>query len=71
MQNKNSGNIAKQRSTFISECYDNGGVKMARSDSFEELINSSLDQIESWVENGDTDKEIASKLGISYSTYRK
>ena len=44
---------------------------MARSDSFEELINSSLDQIESWVENGDTDKEIASKLGISYSTYRK
>ena len=44
---------------------------MARSDSFEELINNSLDKIESWVESGDTDKDIAEKLGIGYSTYRK
>ena len=44
---------------------------MARSDSYEELINQSLDKIESWVESGDTDKDIAEKLGIGYSTYRK
>lgn len=44
---------------------------MARSDSFEGIIESRLDEIESWVEHGDTDKEIAEKLGISYSTYRK
>lgn len=44
---------------------------MARSDSLEELINQSLDKIESWVESGDTDKDIAEKLGIGYSTYRK
>lgn len=44
---------------------------MARSDSYEELINNSLDKIESWVEGGDTDKDIAEKLGIGYSTYRK
>lgn len=44
---------------------------MARSDSYEELINNSLDKIESWVECGDTDKDIAEKLGIGYSTYRK
>lgn len=44
---------------------------MARSDSFEELINSRLSEIESWVEAGDTDKDIAEKLGIGYSTYRK
>lgn len=44
---------------------------MARSDSYEELINQSLDKIETWVENGDTDKEIAEKLGMAYSTYRK
>lgn len=44
---------------------------MARSDSFESMINDRLDEIESWVEHGDTDKEIAKKLGISYSTYRK
>jgi len=44
---------------------------MARSDSYEELINSSLDKIESWIENNYTDKEIAEKLGVAYSTYRK
>lgn len=44
---------------------------MARSDSYEQLIESSLDKIESWVEHGNTDKEIAEKLGIGYSTYRK
>lgn len=44
---------------------------MARSDSYEELINNNLEQIESWVEGGDTDKDIAEKLGIGYSTYRK
>lgn len=44
---------------------------MARSDSYEELINQSLDKIETWVSNGDTDKDIAEKLGIAYSTYRK
>ncbi len=44
---------------------------MARSDSYEELINESLDKIETWVANGDTDKDIAEKLGIAYSTYRK
>lgn len=44
---------------------------MARSDSFEELIESSLDKIGQWVESGATDKEVAEKLGISYSTYRK
>ncbi|WP_097025410.1 Xaa-His dipeptidase [Clostridium peptidivorans] len=44
---------------------------MARSDSFEELIESHLDEIEQWVERGDTDKEISEKLGVAYSTYRK
>lgn len=44
---------------------------MARSDSFEDIIESNLDQIESWVEHNNTDKEIAEKLGIAYSTYRK
>lgn len=44
---------------------------MARSDSFEELINNSLDKIGQWVEDNYTDKEIAEKLGISYSTFRK
>lgn len=44
---------------------------MARSDSFEDIIESRLDEIESWVENNNTDKEIAEKLGIAYSTFRK
>lgn len=44
---------------------------MARSDSCKETIESRLDEIESWVEHGDTDKEIAEKLGVGYSTYRK
>ena len=35
---------------------------MSRKDSFEELINSSLDKIESMVERGCTDKEIASEF---------
>lgn len=44
---------------------------MARSDSYEEKINNSLELIEQWVEMGNTDKEIAEKLGMAYSTYRK
>jgi len=44
---------------------------MARSDSVEDIIESNLDKIESMVENNHTDKEIADKLGIAYSTYRK
>jgi len=44
---------------------------MKRSDSFEDIIESNLDKIEQWVEGNNTDKEIAEKLGISYSTYRK
>ena len=44
---------------------------MARSDSVEDVIERSLDKIESMVENNHTDKEIAEKLGIAYSTYRK
>ncbi|KEI02896.1 Xaa-His dipeptidase [Clostridium botulinum C/D] len=44
---------------------------MARSDSYEELIESNLDKIESWVAQGITDKEISDKLEIGYSTYRK
>lgn len=44
---------------------------MERSNSFEGIIEDHLDQIESWVENNNTDKEIAGKLGIAYSTFRK
>ena len=44
---------------------------MARSDSFEEIIECNLDNIEAWVEGNNTDKEIAKKLGVAYSTYRK
>ncbi|GCD13193.1 Xaa-His dipeptidase [Clostridium tagluense] len=44
---------------------------MARNNSFEDIIESNLDKIEAWVEGNNTDKEIADKLGIAYSTYRK
>lgn len=44
---------------------------MIRSNSFEDIIESHLDQIEEWVEGNNTDKEIAIKLGVAYSTYRK
>lgn len=44
---------------------------MARSDSVQEQIESRINEIETWVEHGETDKEIAEKLGIGYSTYRK
>ncbi|SFU42945.1 hypothetical protein SAMN04487886_102531 [Clostridium sp. DSM 8431] len=37
----------------------------------EEKINESLSKIESWVTEGQTDKEIAEKLGIPYSTFRR
>ncbi len=39
--------------------------------SNEEIISSSLSLIESWVSDGLTDKEIAEKLGMSYSTFRR
>jgi transcriptional regulator with XRE-family HTH domain len=39
--------------------------------SNEELINDNLSLIETMVEQGKTDKEIAEKIGIGYSTYRK
>lgn len=54
-----------------AECYDKEVSQIARSDSYLELIESRLSEIESWVEHGATDKEIAEKLGIGYSTYRK
>ena len=38
---------------------------------YEEKIKESLTLIESWVSDGKTDKEIAEKLGISYSTFRR
>lgn len=44
---------------------------MARSDSFESAIESNLDKIEQWMEENCTDKEIAEKLNVAYSTYRK
>jgi len=44
---------------------------MERSNSFEGIIESHLDQIEAWIEGNNTDKEIAIKLGVAYSTYRK
>ena len=37
----------------------------------EEKINESLSKIESWVAEGLTDKEIAEKLDIPYSTFRR
>lgn len=39
--------------------------------SNEEIIRTSLSLIESWVADGSTDKEIAEKLGMSYSTFRR
>lgn len=39
--------------------------------SNEEIIESSLSLIESWVADGCTDKDIAGKLGLSYSTFRR
>ncbi|AWZ48310.1 Xaa-His dipeptidase [Hathewaya limosa] len=39
--------------------------------SAEEVIKSSLSIIESMVEQGKTDKQIAEKIGIGYSTYRR
>lgn len=37
----------------------------------EEVINSSLTLIESMVEGGSTDKEIAEKIGVAYSTFKR
>ncbi|MCT8978665.1 Xaa-His dipeptidase [Clostridium sp. CX1] len=39
--------------------------------SVEDIINSNLNLIESMVEGNKTDKEIAAKLGISYSTFKR
>lgn len=44
---------------------------MARSDSFESIIEGNLDKIEQWMEDNYTDKEIAKELKVAYSTYRK
>ena len=38
---------------------------------YEDKINKSLDSIESWVSGGQTDKDIAEKLEIPYSTFRR
>ena len=39
--------------------------------SVEDIVGDRLEQIETMVENGATDKEVALKLGIGYSTYKK
>ena len=39
--------------------------------SVEEIIKENLSAIELMAEQGSTDKEIANKLGIGYSTYKK
>jgi len=39
--------------------------------SVEDIINDNLNLIESMVEGGSTDKEIANKLEVSYSTFKK
>lgn len=39
--------------------------------SVEDVIKDSLKLIESMVEEGSTDKEIAEKIGISYSTFKR
>ncbi|AGK95396.1 hypothetical protein [Clostridium pasteurianum] len=39
--------------------------------SNEDLIKDNLELIESMVEKGSTDKQIAEKIGIGYSTFRK
>lgn len=44
---------------------------MARIDSYERKIEESLKDIERWVASGVTEKEIAKKLGMAYSTFRK
>lgn len=65
------GNDKNYRSTLYYECYDNKEVKMARSDSFESIIDSNIDKIEAWITDNMPDKEIAIKLDVAYSTYRK
>lgn len=39
--------------------------------SVEEIIKDNLNLVESMAENGSTDKEIAEKIGISYSTFKR
>ena len=44
---------------------------MARSNSKEDLINNNLDNIQKWIADNKTEKEIAKNLGMAYSTFRK
>lgn len=44
---------------------------MGKENDTLELIKNNLINIESWVSHGATDKVIAEKLGIGYSTFRK
>jgi hypothetical protein len=46
-------------------------VEVRTIKSVQEIIDSSLTLIESMVEDNKTDKEIADKLGVGYSTYKK
>ena len=44
---------------------------MARSDSKEDLILNNLENIKTWIVKGLTEKEIAKKVGMAYSTFRR
>ena len=41
-----------------------------RRNKYEEYVKPRFDEILSWLKNGATDKEIAKKLGIAYSSFR-
>lgn len=46
-------------------------MEVSKIKSVSEIIDSNLTLIESMVEDNKTDKEIAEKLGVGYSTYKK